>query len=275
MKVGLLPLAKGVARTLVALCALIPVWLSGLAWGVELPVHTTFEGDVVGQPPSLGGPNQPTDLWFDSGLETITVEENELGLPSKSVVMTSGAIPAGEHRAAGATWEFDPVASGIFRLEATISIGTAVSGNHIGLQFWEPGGPVISRLNMTGDQLYLQTAEGPFYLDSYYEANSPFRVRYELDVDNWRLSIVIDEELDGFDNDVVVTGFAFTNDPSAYGEHKVGGVGAGFSMAIYPFDRPAYVIAYDDVLIQVVPEPATLGVMGLAALALLLRRRKA
>ncbi len=50
-------------KTCLCLSSLLFVMLSAVAGAVELPVNTNFNSDVIGLPPAIGGPDQPTALF--------------------------------------------------------------------------------------------------------------------------------------------------------------------------------------------------------------------
>ncbi len=78
-----------------------------------------------------------------------------------------------------------------------------------------------------------------------YQANNPFRIRMYVDMDTKTWSAVIDNEMDGFDDDVVVTGLDFSNDPNRV--LSIHGLGASLSASqLLGGTR----IAYDDIIVK-------------------------
>ena len=221
----------------------------GNCYAGTLPACITFDGDTVGTAPSTGGTNQPSALDI-TGDGSITVESSSNGMNTKPVVLCA---PGGEYLSVN--YYFEPVAaSGIVRVEATVSIDSYLSGYF--LQTSVPTA-VFSRFGISCDGTindYAGTVVGT------YTPNAPFRVRMDVDLDSMLWAATIDNETDGFGNDVTFENLAFCNDHSVLPE--LGAVHASLNAF---GTQESTTLAYDDISITMVPEPATLFLFSLGS----------
>ena len=201
-------------------------------------VNIDFDNDTPGQPPSTGGPNQPTSFYSFFGT-SVLVQASANGIATQPVVLTAQA----EVQASGISATFAPVGDGVVRIEATTSFNRLVEGWF--LETTVGSGPIpgilLTRLRMTAsgeirDQV-TRTVVGT------YSPNQPFRIRVDVDMstDSWAVSI--DNELNGFGDDPVVSGLPFLN--PGLSAPTVGGVGATL-LVVSAAPGPTSV-AYDDI----------------------------
>jgi hypothetical protein len=230
----------------------------------QLPALLTFDDDTPGSPPATGGPNQPTSI-FISSTETVLVQSSALGITSQPVVLDDG----GSQGFVGFSYSFPPLQK--VRIEATVSMNRLFDG-----AFFDTAAETfaaVTRLHATSDGDILARATGAIgtWPDiGNYAPDQPFRFRQDIDLTAGAWSFVLDDELNGFDDDPVLTGLPFINDLGV-----IPNVAAIFPGLIVSIDSVGQtVVAFDDILI--VPEPATLvlsaGLVGLGGLAA--RRRR-
>ncbi len=208
----------------------------------------TFDSDVPGLPPTTGGINQPTSLFASPGT-TILVQSSAHGISTQPVVLSADA----PGQFATVNYAFEPVASGILRVEATVAFDRLVDGFFLQTSVTEQLA-VVTRL--------ISTSAGEIQNNStritvgQYIANQPFRVRVDIDMNAKTWSVTIDNELNGFDGNPVVSNLPFENDPSAI--PSVGAVDA--SLSVFPVTALGAAVAYDD--IRVTTPTLTVAVAG-------------
>jgi hypothetical protein len=208
-----------------------------------LPVLIDFTGDTAGMSPALGGANQPTAIFNPAGT-TVLGQSSANGLATKPLEVT---VPAAS-TFTGWRYNFDtPVSSQIVRVESTFSMNRLFDG--IFFQTGTSAGPLINQLfaRANGDiiapEFFGTGASGPVV--GTYAANSPFRIRMDIDVGAGSWSFTVDDELNGFLDDTTLTGLNFVNDPMIISD--VGALFGTISAApTLAFDFPVSV-AYDDI----------------------------
>ncbi len=81
-----------------------------------------------------------------------------------------------------------------------------------------------------------------------YQANTPFRVRKYVDMDSKTYSVVIDDEMNGFDDDLVYTDIPFTNSGITSINRVQASLVAYTNPDVISEDR----IAYDDIVVKII-----------------------
>ena len=167
----------------------------------EVLIRSNFDEDVADQQPATGGANQPTSLTIPSA-GSILVRTSANGIDSQPVELYDG----GSTDYVSVNYSFGPVTSGMLRVEATVSFDTLVSGYF--LQTAVPSA-VATRLGMASDGRITDYGSSTL---GQYAANTPFRVRMDIDLDTKTWAAAVDDEMDGFANDPVTEDLEFLND---------------------------------------------------------------
>ena len=192
-----------------ACCALL---LPTLATSADL-VSVNFNGDTPGQPPATGGPNQPTNFFVNGG-GSVLVQSGANGINTQPMVVSQD-LP---FDFAGVNVDFSPITSGLVRIEATASFGRLTFAGFLATTDLSNGDEVTSLVaTSTGD---IESELSNAVIGSY-TPNQPFRVRIDIDMSAKTWSASVDNELNGFADDPVVSGLPFANVPnliSAVGE---------------------------------------------------------
>ena len=216
--------------------------LTGTATSTTELVHVDFNSDTPGQPPLTGGPGQPSFLISEPGT-SILVQGSANGIATQPVVLSAQGASA--YASVGTL--FDAVSEGVVRIEATIAFDRLADGFF--LQTSAGSGPfpnaVVTRLNTT-DSGEIQddvtrTAVG------VYVPNQPFQIRMDIDMSANKWSVAVDNEMNGFDDDPVVSGLPFENPADVL--PTVGGIWA--SIDLFPTDSVGpTAVAYDDIRVM-------------------------
>ena len=205
-------------------------------------MNINFDNDTPGQPPSTGGPGQPTSIFSFFGT-SVRVQASANGIATQPVVLTAqGAV-----QFAGVSAGFAPVAADVVRVEATVSFDRVADGWF--LDTTAGSGPVlgalVTRLRMTEfgeiQDDVTRTRVGT------YSPNQPLRVRVDIDMSAREWAASIDNEFDGFQDDPVVSGLPFVNGPAV--TPTVGSVLAGLLV----LSGGPTAVAYDDIRAFVLP----------------------
>lgn len=230
---------------------------------ITLPCQSDFNADTVGTMPVLGTPDNPTHILkrLDTEQDPL-VQSSALGLADQPVTFN---ISSDALSGVLLVYDFEPnITTTILRAEASISVNAFA--NLIVLRTWENSfGQVL------GDVLLNESGEirGIGGLIGTYTPGTPFRVRIEVDVTSGHYALGVDNELDGFADDPMVSGLTFMNDPA--GVSNVGGFGIGY---LASEGLPNVVVAFDDILMMEIPAPGLAWVfVGAAPLALRRHRR--
>lgn len=204
-------------------------------------IFSTFDDDTPGSPPATGGPDQPTGI-VNGG---VLVQASANGIATQPVVAADSDCSASSWYFGGVYYDLPtPVTEGVLRVEVTVAANQITTGIFFdaGVQYY---GNSVARLRLNGlGQItdYFDTVLGT------YTANTPLRLRADIDMDSKTWACSIDEELDGFDDDPVTTGLAFTNDPAII--TQVGTIHLDFFGSFNQFTCvPPRTFAYDDVFI--------------------------
>jgi hypothetical protein len=206
--------------------------------GTEL-VYVDFDNDTPGQPPSTGGPGQPTFLDSQSGT-SILVQTSANGIATQPVVLTA----QGAGQFAGVITLFDLVSEGVVRVEATVAFDRLADGFF--LQTTAESGPfplaVVTRLITTDfGEIQDDVTRTPVGI---YAPNQPFRIRMDIDMSAKIWSVAVDSEMNGFDDDPVVSNLPFRNPVDVL--PTVGGIWVSLSLFSTLSVAPT-AVAYDDI----------------------------
>lgn len=205
---------------------------------LPLPIFSNFDEDIVDFQPLTGGLNRPTHIQFPTTGHILVVAE-ALGLQTQPAEIY---LP-NDSEFGSIGYRFEPVRSGIVRIEAIVSIERPVNGYF--LQTAEGTSSVIvTRMGFNAIEEingYFQPTFGS------YVPGQPFRVRMDIDMDSKTWSAVIDDEFNGFDDDELFENLEFLNGPDSVS--AVGWLGADLN----PFQRSGESrIAYDEISIEMV-----------------------
>jgi hypothetical protein len=164
-----------------------------------LPIYATFDQPAwLGLAPPTGGENEPTTVVTPSG-GSVAVVASSGGLTDQPVRITD----ATNANYGSIDFDFEPVSTDSVRAEATVSLSARVDG-----YFMQIGdGDNAVRLRMTNSG---RITDSSFNVLGYYQANTPFRVRVSVTPEEHSWSVVIDNELDGFDNDAPYSGLLYS-----------------------------------------------------------------
>ena len=236
-----------------------------LAAGAEaqlaLPCFSTFDADTVGAEPVMGLPHCPTSLLKTLGTEADPlVRASSLGIVTQPVEFVMDPDPTASNML---VYDFAPNVTTLLRAEATVSVSELT--NAIVMRTWMNSfGLVI------GDIYFNESGEIRAHGDvlGSYTPGVPVRLRMYVNMLTKTYAAAVDDELNGFADDVLVTGLSFANDPGI--TTNVGGVGVGYNRL---GEGPTTTVALDDILIMEIPAPGALALAGFAA-ALVARRRR-
>lgn len=213
----------------------------GGAAAQEVSIFGTFDADTPGSPPATGGPDQPTGI-INGG---VLVQNSANGIVTQPLEVADATCSASEFYFGGVYYDLPaPITGGVLRIEATIAVNQLTTGVFFDTGT-DPYGPSVARLYLKD----LGKIEDHFgVVLSSYAASTPLRLRADIDMDSKTWACTIDDELNGFEDDLVTPGLAFVNDPAIISQ--VGRVYLALfgSFNIYTCVAPR-TVAYDDVLI--------------------------
>ncbi len=212
----------------------------------QILINSTFEADIVGQLPQTGGANQPFQVLQYDGLppigspldDTIYVFENSLGFPSKYIRLDDGGRP---DYWGSVDYQFAAISSGTVVVEATVSFNKAADTDKIFLSSTQ-GTAYATRLEFESSN---RITAGSTQVGTY-QIDIPFRARKYINVDSKTYSVVIDSELDGFNDDIVYTNIPFVQG----GITQIDAVQA--SLVSYTNAAEVDRIAYDDIVVKLI-----------------------
>lgn len=168
---------------------------------------------------------------------TIVVRSEANGITTQPVEVTVDTFS----KFVSVNVDFEPVVEGMLRIEATVAFDRLFDGFF--LQTAVPTA-VASRLVVTRDG-EIQDFADRMTIGSY-SPNQPFRIRMDIDMSIRRWSVSVDNEIDGFEDDVIVSGLRFINDPNTV--PRIGEFLA--SLDVFPtVSAGATSVAYDDITI--------------------------
>lgn len=210
--------------------------LISAAFLTNLPIYSNFDADTPGAPPGLGGPHQPSSLTVPTGA-TILVETASGGITTQPVILSEDD---GEYTAVNYSFPYPP--NQVIRMEATVSV--SAFRNAYFMQTTS-GIAVLARIHFSENGAIF--ANGGVLLGTY-TPNTPFRLRIDNDMASYSYAVAVDDEMDGFVDELVHASLPFVNS----GLTDV--TGAIASINVVGTDPVS--IAYDDVYIGV-PETGT------------------
>jgi hypothetical protein len=207
----------------------------------EFLVFSAFYEDTPGLPPETGGWNQPTAI-VNGG---VLVQATANGIATQPLEVDDGDCNPAYFGGVSYTLPA-PVTAGVLRLEATVSFNQLTDGTFFDTTV-SGTSTSISRLAIEDDGTIVD--RWGVVLETY-AANTPLRIRADIDMNSKTWACTIDDELDGFDNDQVVPGLQFVNDPSLINQ-----IGAALFTLYGSFDActGSRIVAYDDILIVTWP----------------------
>jgi len=212
-------------------------------------IFGTFDADTPGSPPAIGGPDQPTGI-LSAGVGVL-VQASSTGIATQPLEVADGTCSNSYF--GGVYYNLPaPVTGGVLRVEATVAANQLTNG-----LFFDTGGlgSAIARLKFRDNG----TIEEQFdVVLSSYAANTPVRFRADIDMDAKTWACTIDDEMNGFGDDPVVSGLAFANDPASITQVDKVYLDLFGSFNIFTCTVPR-AVAFDDVLIAA---PAPLLVDG-------------
>jgi hypothetical protein len=200
-------------------------------------VFSNFEGDTVGQPPLTGGADQP-EAWGASPSVSVTIVAGAGGIVSQGLQISDSGVQGN----GWARYGFGPFDSGVVTIEGICSINMPAT-----MDICETSvnaGTSVSRVlaNFRYEMYGLSvTAMG-----GHYQPNRPFRFRIQVNMTAKRWSLVIDNELNGFGDDQVISEIDFVNDPSlitSIGKYWTSYLGGSPTIS-------GQIIVYDDIFIR-------------------------
>jgi hypothetical protein len=200
---------------------------------LSLPIHSNFDEDIVDFQPFTGGLNRPTSIQFPASGHILVVSES-VGLQTQPVEIY---LPD-DSEFGSIGYQFEPVSTGTLRVEAIVSIERPVNGYFLQTAAG-PSRTIVARLglNAIGEiNGYFEPTIGT------YSPGQPFRIRMDIDMDSKTWSVVMDDELNGFEDDELLENLEFLNGPDSVSE--VSWLGADLN----PFQRSGESrIAYDEI----------------------------
>ena len=178
--------------------------VSVFTYAGTLPVKIDFDQDTPGTQPSTGGIGQPSFSFASPG-SAVLVRNAANGLSTKPAVVKvdNAAVRA------GLAYNFYPMTKRKVRVEANVSFDRFASGIFIQSSVSEATA-VVTRLIVL-DQGIIQTESEERITVGEYSPGRPFRVRVDIDIAEQTYSVVVDSELDGFENNAVYDDLKFAN----------------------------------------------------------------
>jgi hypothetical protein len=165
-----------------------------------------FDADQPGQPPATGGANQPTVAATNDPSCSVLVQREALGLVNQPVVTTA----VGTNHYAGVGFEFAPITHGIVRTEVTASVERFVDADF--LQAADADNDFYTLLVLSVQGEIRADLNGGDITLGHYAPYQPFRIRMDINLDTMTASVVVDDEMNGFFDDVLYTGLPFADD---------------------------------------------------------------
>jgi hypothetical protein len=197
-------------------------------------LFSTFNGDTVDSLPQLGGANQPVSLIIGPSC-SILVRSSANGVSTQPVEISD----PGTNAYSAVNYQFNQIDTGIIGVEATVSFSRLMGGYF--LQTATNNNAVITRLSIGSDgRIY---GYGSYTL-GYCQANRPFRVRMLIDIVAQTWSAVMDDEMNGFDDDPVVSGIPFSNT-------GITNISQALASLNPDSGEPAVSIVYDDIFVYI------------------------
>jgi hypothetical protein len=232
-------------------CALIFAFcISPYALGGKLPAEINFDGDTPNNPPSTGGVGEPSGYGSNLGA-TLLVQTSTNGIASQPVV---GTVDVGQ--TASIRYDFTPIWNGALRYEATISMSqfaVSIITEASASALVSPSPRIIQWLETgSGGELY---AVPSYRLVGNYKPKQPFRYRIDIDMTARKYSIIIDSELNGFDDDPVYGDIPFFQADNTAAPSHIGKVKFVAYTPLEVGNTGVTSVAFDDIYIeQLIPD---------------------
>ena len=215
----------------------------GGAAAQEFSIFSTFDGDTPGSPPATGGLNEPTAI-INGG---VLVQTSASGIATQPLEVADGSCSASPWYFGGVYYNLPaPVTGDVLRVEATVAANqlttgvffdaatdSSVSGISVARLSFQDNGTIVDQFDV---------------VLSSYTANTPLRFRADIDMHTKTWACTIDDELNGFGDDLVVSGLAFVNDPGIITQVGTVYLTLFGSFNIFTCTVPR-AVAFDDVLI--------------------------
>jgi hypothetical protein len=214
-------------------------------------IFGTFDADTPGSLPAIGGPDQPTG--FLNGGIGVLVQTSSSGIATQPLEVADGTCSNSPFYFGGVYYNLPAaVTGGVLRIEATVAANQLTNG-----VFFDTLdlGAAVARLRFQDNGTIVDQFG---VVLSSYAANTPVRFRADIDMDAKTWAGTIDDELNGFGDDPVVSGLAFVNDPASITQVDTVYLDLLGSFNIFTCTVPR-AVAFDDVLIAA---PAPLLVDG-------------
>ncbi len=225
-------------------------WTSPQVHAASLPALIDFDSDDPDSAPTIGGVDQPTSLFTSPGT-SVLVQSNSNGIDTQPVELNDNGT--GDFINVGYGFS-PPVSSDILRVEATVSFNRLFDGFFLQTGVTETLA-VVNRLiaRSNGEiQAENERTSDPRTILGDYSPNQPFRVRMDIDIVSGFWSFALDDEMNGFSDDLIITDLEFVNDISVL--PHVGAVNASLSVfPTLPLGIPT-TVAYDDISISIVTD---------------------
>jgi hypothetical protein len=202
----------------------------------SLPVLATFTQDTVGALPASGGLNEPTVAPAVPAGTSILVKSESCGLKTQ-VAEFKNNTNATASLTSSLTYGFDSLWTGTLRIEATVSFDALAAS--IFFQTLDPFNAMVTRLSTTTGGLIIDNENVTV---GSYAANTPMRIRMDIDLQAQTWTYTQDEELNGFADDKTVTG-------RPYDTTAVTQINRFQAMLYTAAASPVTTLAYDDIVI--------------------------
>ncbi len=234
------------ALLLVALMALGSALAPDVACG-DLPIYCTFDPDPVGAPPGVGGANQPAELVTPPhGSLLVRAAANGIDTqPCEIRVPVSGEYGS-------ISFSFSPIAAEVLRVETTVSMNRRATAYL--MQTSASNGAVATALSVGPDGSILGDWSGTVV--GSYQADSPFRIRMDIDMNAKTFAATVDEEMNGFSDDQVFEGLTFREDPANVPDIS------WLRASLESNQNGLISVAYDDVVLTTTPAPVAPATWG-------------
>ena len=214
---------------------------AGVATAQTFVISSNFDADTPGSPPATGGPDEPSGV-INGG---VLVQAVSNGISTQPLEVDDGSCNQGYFGGVYYTLPTAVTAGGL-RVEATVAINQLTDG--VIFDTW------ISFMSTSVVRLRIISngtiADQFGTVVSSYAANTPLRFRADIDMASMSWACTIDDELNGFSDDPVVSGLPFVNPPSVISQIDTVFLGIFGSFSACAGSR---VVAYDDVTIYDFP----------------------
>jgi hypothetical protein len=168
-----------------------------------LSILSTYDHEPLDVTPLTGGLNQPTSTSASTSTSVVTVEDASCGLTSR-VLQIANANNTTTGQTGEVTYTFDTLWNGVVRVEATVGFSALTASTF------------LVAMDQYGSTVFnLQTTSGGIIIDNNsvtmgrYSANTPFRIRMDIDMSSKSWTFIQDTERDGFDDNTVITSRPF------------------------------------------------------------------